>query len=176
MRFKETRLKGSYLVELDYHQDSRGAFARAFCAQEFKLLGLESNFVQSNLSTNKSAGTVRGLHHQNAPFSEVKLVRCIRGEIFDVIVDIRPSSETYLQYFSVILSESNSISIYVPRGFAHGYQALTDGATLHYMVSEPYSPTHESGLRYDDPTFRITWPVPVTCISDKDSSWPLVKR
>ena len=135
MRFEPTPLAGSFLIHLDPQVDARGTFARAFCAQEFAAKGLETLFVQANISTNVSAGTVRGMHFQREPDGEVKLVRCIKGTIFDVIVDMRAGSGTFLQWFGAELSEKNGTMMYVPRGFAHGYQALSDGATAFYLVS-----------------------------------------
>ena len=126
-------------------------FARAFCAQEFAAHGLETSFVQSNISTNARAGTVRGMHFQREPHAEVKLVRCIKGAIYDVIVDMREGSQTYLRWFGAELSDDNGLMMYVPKGFAHGYQALSDGATAFYMVSAFYAPQSEGGLRFDDP-------------------------
>jgi dTDP-4-dehydrorhamnose 3,5-epimerase len=176
MRFEPTPLGGAYLVHLDRRADPRGTFARAFCAQEFAAEGLETTFVQANISTNVRAGTVRGLHFQREPHAEVKLVRCCKGAIYDVVVDLRDESQTYLRWFAVELSEEGSVAMYVPKGFAHGYQVLTDGATVFYMVSAFYAPDAEGGLRFDDPKLAITWPRAVTDISDKDARWPLLPR
>lgn len=174
MRFAPIELVGAYLIHLDPRVDERGLFARAFCAREFADLGLETSFVQANFSTNRRAGTVRGLHFQRAPQAEVKLVRCVNGAIYDVIVDLREESPTYLRWFGAELTESNGIMAYVPRGFAHGYQALTDGATVFYMVSAFYAPDSEAGLRFDDPKLAVQWPQGVSEISDKDAQWPLL--
>lgn len=171
MLFKSTPLAGAYTIEVERFTDHRGDFFRTFCSDEFKEHNLEHNFLQANMSSNFKKGVLRGLHFQKGDASEVKLVRCVRGEIFDVIVDIRPNSNTYLQHFSAKLTEDNQTSIYVPRGFAHGYQTLTDGASVHYMVSALYTPGSEGGMRYDDPTLAIEWPLPPTEISAKDSSW-----
>jgi dTDP-4-dehydrorhamnose 3,5-epimerase len=149
-------------------------FARAFCAQEFAAEGLETLFVQANISTNTLAGTVRGMHFQREPHAEVKLVRCIKGSIYDVVIDMRKGSETYLRRFGAELSEDNGLMMYVPKGFAHGYQALTDGATTFYMVSAFYAPASEGGLRFDDPRLSIEWPRIVSDVSDKDAKWPLL--
>lgn len=149
-------------------------FARAFCAQEFAAQGLEGMFVQTNISTNTHAGTVRGMHFQREPHAEVKLVRCIKGAIYDVVVDMRQASETYLRWYGAVLSEENGVAMYVPKRFAHGYQALTDGATAFYMVSSFYAPHAEGGLRFDDPRLAIEWPRDVSDISDKDAKWPLL--
>ncbi len=169
-------LAGAYLIQPNPHRDARGSFERSFCAREFAEAGLESAFVQANISTNHAAGTVRGMHFQRAPHAEVKLVRCIRGAIFDVIVDVREESDTYLHWFGAELSEDNGYTMYVPKGFAHGYQAMTDGATAHYMVSAFYAPEAEGGLRFDDPKLSIEWPRAVSDISDKDKNWPLLPR
>jgi len=176
MIYKPTPLPGSYLVCLEPRTDERGMFARAFCAREFAENGLEFNFVQANISVNNHIGTVRGMHFQYPPHDEVKLVRCIKGSIYDIIVDLRQESPAYLQWFGAELSDGNGHMMYVPKGFAHGYQALCDGATAHYMVSAYYEPASEGGCRYDDPTFGISWPMPITNISDKDSAWPLIMK
>lgn len=174
MRFQPTILPGAWLVGLEPHADERGIFARAFCAREFANHGLVTTYVQANISTNRRRGTVRGMHFQRAPHAEVKLVRCIYGAIHDIIVDLRPESPAYLQSFGAELNSENGLALYVPEGFAHGYQAITDGATAHYMVSACYAPAHEGGVRHDDPALRICWPLPVTDISPKDASWPLI--
>ena len=175
MQFTESPLRGAYLVGLERREDDRGSFARAFCAREFAEHGLETAYVQANLSTNKKAGIVRGMHFQRAPHAEVKLVRCVAGAIYDAIVDLRQESPTYLQWFGAELSQDNGLMMYVPRGFAHGYQSLTDGAAVHYMVSAFYSPASEGGVRHDDPSIGIRWPRAVADISPKDGSWPLVE-
>jgi dTDP-4-dehydrorhamnose 3,5-epimerase len=175
MIFNETPLSDAYLIELERRSDDRGFFARAFCAKEFAAHGLETQFVQSNMSGNGQAGLVRGMHFQRGADAEVKLVRCVRGEIYDVIVDMRENSPTYLQWFGALLSADNGAMMYVPRGFAHGYQALNEGAVVHYMVSAYYAPTAEGGLRHDDPALGIQWPLPVSDVSAKDKAWPLLK-
>jgi dTDP-4-dehydrorhamnose 3,5-epimerase len=174
MRFKPMPLSGAYLIHLDPRVDARGTFARAFCAREFAEQGLTSSFVQANISTNVKAGTLRGLHFQHAPKSEVKLVQCVKGSVYDVVVDARRESETYLRWAGVELSEDNGVMIYVPAGFAHGYQTLTDAANVLYLVSEFYTPELEGGLRYDDPKLAIGWPRAVSDISEKDGRWPLL--
>ena len=176
MRFTPTPLAGAYLIHLDPRLDARGLFARAFCAQEFAAQRLETSFVQANISSNTRAGTVRGLHFQRAPHAEVKLVRCVKGVLYDVIVDLRERSDTYLRWFGAELSEDNGAMMYAPAGFAHGYQALSDGATAFYMVSAYYAPQAEGGLRHDDPKLAIAWPRAVSDISDKDAAWPLLPR
>lgn len=174
MQFDPTPLDGAFLIGLDRRSDDRGSFARAFCAEEFGAQGLETRFVQANLSTNARAGILRGMHFQTPPHAEVKLVRCVHGAIYDAIVDMRPESPSYLQTFGAELSQDNGLMMYVPRGFAHGYQSLTDGATAHYMVSAFYAPGAEGGLRHDDPALGIAWPLPVTDLSEKDRTWPLI--
>jgi dTDP-4-dehydrorhamnose 3,5-epimerase len=174
MRFAPIDLAGAYAIHLEPRQDARGSFARAFCAQEFAARALETAFVQANISVNARAGTLRGLHFQRAPHEEVKLVRCVKGAVYDVIVDLRDGSPTFRQSFGTELSEANGLMLYVPKGFAHGYQALTDGATVFYMVSAFYAPENEAGLRYDDPKLAIRWPRPARDISDKDAQWPLL--
>lgn len=174
MTFEQLSLNGAWLIGFEPREDDRGNFARAFCALEFAKYGLTTTYVQSNISTNKYAGTVRGMHFQRAPHAEVKLVRCIRGAIYDIIVDMRPDSPTYRRSYGVEMSEKNGLMLYVPEGFAHGYQALTEGATAHYMVSAFYAPEAEGGVRHDDPLLDVQWPIPVSHISGKDASWPLI--
>ncbi len=174
MTFQETNLKGAWLIGLEPRTDDRGTFARAFCVKEFGAHGLATTFVQANISTNKRRGTVRGMHFQRAPHAEVKLVRCIHGAIHDIIVDLRPDSPTYRQSFGAELSAENGLALYVPEGFAHGYQALTDGATAHYLVSACYEPSTEGGVRHDDPALTVCWPLPVSDLSVKDAAWPLL--
>ncbi|GAA6160688.1 dTDP-4-dehydrorhamnose 3,5-epimerase [Ruegeria sp. HU-ET01832] len=176
MIFQETPLSGAYLIELERRGDDRGFFARTFCAQEFAAQDLVTNFVQGNMSLSRDAGTLRGLHFQHAPAQETKLIRCVAGALFDVIVDIRPGSKTYLQSFSAELSAQNGLAMYVPKGFAHGFQTLQPDSVASYMVDEYYSPQDEGGFRYDDPALRITWPHEVTEISAKDTSWPLIEN
>ena len=172
MIFTETPLKGAFVLDVDRKADDRGHFARTFCMREFEEHGLRTATAQRNLSFNHKAGTLRGMHYQIAPATETKLVRCTRGRIWDVIIDLRPDSPTYLRHFGVELTEDNQRALYVPEMFAHGYQALTDGAEVDYQVSEFYTPGQERGLRWDDPAFGIEWPMEVTVISDKDASWP----
>jgi dTDP-4-dehydrorhamnose 3,5-epimerase len=174
VRFEPTGLAGAYLVHLEPRVDERGLFARTFCAKEFGAQGLETAFVQTNISTNARAGTVRGLHFQRAPDAEVKLVRCVKGALYDVIVDMRENSPTYRRWFGAELSDDNGIAMYAPKGFAHGYQALSDGATVFYLVSAFYAPQAEGGLRFDDPKLAITWPCAVSDMSGKDVQWPLL--
>jgi len=174
MRFAETKLAGAYIVEPQLHEDSRGLFARTYCAREFREQGLADVFVQCNTSWNARKGTVRGLHYQLPPSSEVKLVRCTAGALWDVIIDLRPDSETYLQHVAVELTASNRLALYIPGMFAHGFQALEDATEVFYQMSEFYAPKLARGIRYDDPKIGIKWPLPVTSISDQDLSWPLL--
>lgn len=171
MQFTETRLKGAFVVDLELKPDHRGAFARAFCTSEFEAQGLKPSVAQINLSFNHKAGTLRGMHYQVSPACETKFIRCISGAIYDVIVDLRPDSPTYLQHFGIELSADNRRALYIPELFAHGYQALTDGAEVIYQVGEFYTPGCERGFRYDDPAFQIEWRLPVSEISEKDLSW-----
>lgn len=174
MIFTETALRGAFIIDLELREDERGGFARTFCMNEFEAHGLKPEVAQCNLSFNHRAGTLRGMHYQLSPAAETKLVRCTRGAILDVIVDLRPGSDTYLQHVAVELSEGNRRALYVPELFAHGYQALTDGAEVSYQVGEFYTPGYERGLRHDDPRLGIAWPLPVSVISEKDAAWPLL--
>lgn len=174
MIFVEAPLPGAYTLDLEPRVDARGFFARAFCAEEFAAHGLRFETVQMNLSRNRSKGTLRGLHYQVAPAAEAKLVRCIRGAVHDVIVDVRPGSPTYLRHFAAELSAENRRALLVPEGFAHGFQTLTSGAEVLYQVTASYAPACERGLRYDDPALGIAWPLPVRTISEKDQAWPML--
>lgn len=175
MQFTQTKLKGAFIIDLEQKSDNRGFFARTFCAKEFAEQGLKPTVAQGNSSFNYQQGTLRGMHYQVAPATETKLVRCIQGAIYDVIIDIRPDSPTYMKHEGVELTAENRRSLYVPEMFAHGYQTLTDNAEVIYQVGEFYTPGYEKGLRYDDPAFGIKWPLPVSVISEKDKDWPLMK-
>jgi dTDP-4-dehydrorhamnose 3,5-epimerase len=175
MRFTETKLTGAYLIDLERREDSRGYFARTFCSREFEEHGLSSKVVQCNVAFNHRKGTVRGLHYQAEPASEVKLVRCLRGAIYDVIVDLRPESPTYRQHLGVQLTAENALQLFIPEGFGHGYQTLTPEAELMYLTSEFHAPACERGIRYNDPALGIQWPLPVTILSEKDACWPLLE-
>jgi dTDP-4-dehydrorhamnose 3,5-epimerase len=175
MRFVATELEGACLVEPEPHKDSRGFFARTFCAQEFRGHGLTDTFVQCNTSWNAQRGTIRGLHYQLAPSCEVKLVRCTAGSLWDVIVDLRPESPTYLRHLGVELTAINRRALYIPAMFGHGFQTLEDGTEVFYQMSEYYMPELARGLRYDDPKLGISWPLEVTSISEKDQSWELLR-
>lgn len=173
MIFKETNLRGAFVIELEKRVDERGFFARAWCRKEFEANGLDTNLVQSNLSFSRKAGTLRGMHYQAAPFEETKLVRCIRGAIYDVIIDLRQDSPTYKQWIAVELTEDNYRMLYVPKGFAHGFQTLVDNVEVFYHVTQFYTPGAERGIRWNDPQFGIKWPeVQNRIISEKDRSWP----
>ena len=174
MIFHETKLAGAYIVELDRRADLRGFFARSFCAAELKEHGVDFTPAQANISHSNLKGTLRGMHYQGAPVSETKFIRCIRGAVWDVIIDMRPDSPTYRQHLGVELSADNGRAIYVPDNFAHGNQALTDAAELFYLMGGAYTPGFERAVRYDDPAIGIEWPLPVTVIDQKDQSWPLL--
>jgi dTDP-4-dehydrorhamnose 3,5-epimerase len=172
VKFVPTPLEGAYLIELEKRGDHRGFFARFFCEREFAEAGLETRFVQVNNSLTAARGTLRGMHLQLPPAAEVKVVRCIRGALHDVIVDLRPDSPSYLKWFGADLSADNRVMMYVPRGFAHGFMTLTDDAEALYLVSAFYSPATERGMRFDDPQFGIRWPMPPEEMSAKDREWP----
>ena len=169
--FTETKLKGAFVIDLDRKQDARGFFARAFCQEEFKAHGLKLLIAQGNVAHNIRKGTIRGMHFQFPPAAETKLVRCTRGAILDIIVDLRPESPTYLQHVVVDLNEDNQRALYVPERFAHGYQTLHDNTDTSYSVGEFYSPANESGILYNDPRLGLRWPLPVTVVSDKDQKF-----
>ena len=172
MRFETTGLDGAWLVQLEPRQDSRGFFARTFCVDEFGAQGLAAEFPQHSISRSFNKGTVRGMHFQREPHAEVKLVRCLNGAIWDVIIDMRPDSPTSRQWRAFELSDENGCQLYIPKGFAHGFQTLSDNAEVNYLISEFHVPDAASGVCHDDPAFGITWPLPVTTISEKDLLWP----
>ena len=174
MIFTEMELVGAFIIDLERHEDDRGFFARAFCQREFVEHGIEPRIAQVNVAHNRRRGTIRGMHFQYPPAAETKLVRCTRGAILDVVVDVRPESPTYLRHVAVELSADNHRALFVPRRCAHGYQALADDSEMVYMAGDFYSPEHESGLRYDDPRIGIAWPLPVEETSPKDAAWPLL--
>ncbi len=174
MIFTETAVQGAYLIELNKLSDERGFFSRAFCSGEFANHGLEPSFVQANVSRNKQKHTIRGMHMQTEPFGETKLVRCTRGSVYDVLIDLRPGSPTFCQWVGVELTEESHNMLYVPKGCAHGYQTLCDEAEVFYLVSTSYHAENETGLRWNDPFFRIDWPEKANVtVSDKDQTWPL---
>lgn len=172
MIFTETKLPGAYLIDVEKREDHRGFFARAWCQREFEEHHLVPRVVQANISFNKQKGTLRGMHYQLAPYAETKLVRCVRGALYDVIIDLRPDSSTYMQWLGVELTAEDYRMLFVPEGFAHGFQTLVDNTEATYQVSQFYTPGAEGGVRYDDPAFGIEWPIDVQVISDKDRSWP----
>jgi dTDP-4-dehydrorhamnose 3,5-epimerase len=172
MIFNETALKGAFVLELEPRRDDRGFFARTFCEREFAAHGLNTTVAQANLSFNFARGSVRGLHFQYPPAAEAKLVRCTRGALLDVIVDLRPESPTYLQHLSVELSAENRRSLYIPERFAHGYQSLEDDTETMYQVGQFYTPESEGGLAFDDPRLAIDWPLPISNLSPRDQRWP----
>jgi dTDP-4-dehydrorhamnose 3,5-epimerase len=172
MKFTETPLQGAFVIDLEPHRDERGFFARTFCADEFAKREIDSRVVQCNLSYNLEAGTLRGMHFQQAPANEAKLVRCVRGVIYDVVVDLRPQSATYRRHFVVELSRENRRALFVPKLFAHGFQTLTDHAEVEYQMSEFHTPDAAGGFRYDDAAFAIRWPLPLSIISPQDLAWP----
>lgn len=173
MIFIETKLKGAYIIEPERLEDTRGFFARAWCKKEFEAHGLNSGLVQCNISFNKKRGTLRGMHYQASPYEEIKLVRCTMGMIYDVIIDLRPNSETYLGWIGVELTGDNRKMLYIPGGFSHGYQTLESNTEVFYQVSQFYSPESERGVRWDDPAFGIKWPeIENIIVSEKDRGWP----
>jgi dTDP-4-dehydrorhamnose 3,5-epimerase len=174
VRFTPTEIPGAFIIDLEPHVDERGFFARTFCAREFAEHGLSMAIAQVNTSYNHRRGTLRGMHFQAEPAPEAKLVRCISGAIYDVVVDMRPDSPTYLRHVGVELSAANRRQLFIPRLCAAGYQTLADETEVAYQVSEFYTPETERGIRHDDPALGIAWPVPVTEISAKDAAWPLL--
>lgn len=172
MIINQLPLKGAYTINLDKEEDKRGFFARFFCSKEFNDHGLDFSIVQMNTTLSKKRGTIRGLHFQRKPKVEKKIVRCIRGSIWDVIVDIRANSPTYGKWYGIELNDENRTMMYVPKGFAHGFQSLGDNVELIYLHSETYSKDHEAGLLYNDKALAISWPFPVTEISDRDKINP----
>lgn len=172
MRFMETRLSNVLLFIPEPVMDARGYFARTFCEREFAQKGLDIHFVQHSISVSKLKGTVRGMHFQREPHGEVKVVSCRQGSIHDVILDLRPGSPTYLMWQAFELSAQNRHHLYVPKGCAHGFQTLTDNAEVAYLISAFYEPSASTGVRYNDPAFGITWPLPPVEVSEKDKTWP----
>ena len=172
MQFHPTALCDVWLIHLEPVRDDRGFFARTFCGEEFAAHGLETSYPQHSISYSARTGTLRGMHYQRDPHSEAKLVRCVKGAIWDVIIDIRPGSPTYRKWQGFELSSVNGHQLYIPKGFAHGFQTLTADVVVNYLISETYEPRSASGLRYNDPSFAINWPLPVTEISEKDLQWP----
>ena len=176
MIFRETALRGACVIELEPHTDDRGQFVRTWCREEFASHGIDVEFAQSSVSINLEQGTVRGLHWQTAPHAEAKLVRCVRGAIYDVIVDVERGSPTFGSWIGITLTPPSQLMLYVPKGFAHGFQTLIDDTEVSYLLSSPYVAEAGRGLRYDDPALAISWPLPVSRISDRDRSWPLLDK
>ncbi|MFO1043994.1 MAG: dTDP-4-dehydrorhamnose 3,5-epimerase [Planctomycetaceae bacterium] len=172
MKFVRAELSGAWIVEPEFQCDDRGAFARVWCVDEFTQHGLNTSLVQCNISLNHRQGTVRGMHFQRPPHGETKLVRCTRGAILDVIVDLRPESPTFCRSMSCELSADNHRMLYIPPGFAHGFQTLTDNAEVHYQMSHEYHALSADGVRWNDPEINVTWPLAITSISDRDRQWP----
>ncbi|MDX2256969.1 MAG: dTDP-4-dehydrorhamnose 3,5-epimerase [Pseudanabaenaceae cyanobacterium bins.39] len=173
MKFLETKLKGAYVIELELISDHRGFFARSWCEQEFRDRGLNPNLVQCNISFNLQKGTLRGMHYQTKPHEEAKLVRCTQGSIYDVIIDIRPESDTFKSWFAIELSAANRTMLYIPEGFAHGFQTLEDNTEVFYQMAEFFHPESAQGIRWDDPAFQVEWISDRQVISQKDLSYPL---
>lgn len=174
MRFEPLRLRDAYRIDIEPRVDERGFFARIFCREEFAARGLETNWVQCSLSVNPRAGTLRGLHFQDPPHDEAKLIRCVRGRIHDVIVDLRPDSPTYLDHVACELDSDTRCALYVPRGLAHGFLTLVPDCEVHYWITNAYEPTAARGIRFDDPLLGIRWPRPIEVVSERDRAWPLL--
>jgi len=171
MIFTETPLRGAYVIDAEPHADFRGAFVRTWCADEFAAHGLDTRISQRSVSSNLKRGTLRGMHYQAAPEAEVKLVRCVRGAVFDVIIDLRRESSTFLRHFSLELTADNRRSLYIPEGFAHGWQSLWDDSELDYQMSVGFSPAHSRGVRWNDPAFGIRWPIAEPIMVARDASY-----
>jgi dTDP-4-dehydrorhamnose 3,5-epimerase len=176
MRFMDTPIPGAKVIDPSPHQDDRGRFMRAWCAREFAENGLSFAPVQANLGFSVRKGTVRGMHFQEAPALEAKLVRCTKGSMFDVVLDLRPESPSFRKWYGTELSADNGRMLYIPEGCAHGYQTLEEGTEMHYMASEFYTPSVARGVRFDDPAFSIQWPLTATAVSEQDRNWPLIER
>ncbi|NBC27275.1 MAG: dTDP-4-dehydrorhamnose 3,5-epimerase [Bacteroidetes bacterium] len=172
MKFTDTPIEGAVIIELEKHEDHRGYFARGFCKHEFKAQGLAHDIVQCNFSESRKKGTLRGMHYQVKPHQEVKMIRCIRGAIYDVIVDLRTDSPTYKKWFGLNLTDKHYKMLYAPKGVAHGFQTIEDKSVIFYMVTEFYNQEAEGGVRWNDPAFNIEWPLKVTEMSEKDRSFP----
>lgn len=171
MLFIETKLKGAFIVDLIRMEDKRGFFGRSWCNQEFSEHGLNSRLVQCNISFNNKRGTIRGIHYQASPYQEAKLVRCTMGAIYDVIIDLRPNSPTFKNWFAMELTAENRRALYVPEGFGHGFQTLQDNTEVFYQMTEYFHPEAAQGIHWNDPTFSIAWPLEILVISDKDNSY-----
>lgn len=176
MEFIATDIADLWAVTLQRHRDERGSFARLYCREEFARRGLFAELAQASLSVTRLAGTVRGMHFQRPPHAEVKLVRCVRGAIMDVVADLRPASPTYLRWQAFRLAPDGDVALCIPKGCAHGFQTLQDDCEVLYQMSTPYAAGHADGVRYDDPSLGIRWPLPVAMINDKDRLWPLLSE
>lgn len=176
MIFTKTNLQCAYVIDIEKKEDDRGFFARTFCANEFADNNLESKFVQANTSFNYKKGTLRGMHYQKSPYEEDKLVRCTKGSIFDVIIDLRKDSPTYKKWFGIELSAENRKSLFVPKGFAHGYMTLEDNSEVTYLVTQFYTPDADSGIKFNDPAFSIEWPITPVLVSERDLNHPEFKE
>ncbi len=175
MIFERCGIPDVLLIRLDERRDERGMFARTMCRDEFAAAGIDADFVQQNMSITCMAGTVRGMHYQRTPHAEGKLVRCVRGAVLDVVVDVRPDSPTYLRHEAFRLDDLNRHQLYIPPGIAHGFQTFVDNTQMSYLMTESYAPEFAAGLRYDDPVLAIGWPEPVTTVADRDRAWPLAE-
>ena len=175
MKFLKNKVNGSFVISLDKISDKRGFFARLFCKEEFVKNSIKFNIPQINTSESKKKGTIRGFHYQSGKSAEAKIIRCIRGSIYDVVIDLRKKSKTYMKYYGVTLSSSNRKMLYVPKGCAHAFQSLENNVELIYMVDHKYDPKKEKGVRYNDPAFNIKWPTKITTVSKKDKSWRYLK-
>jgi dTDP-4-dehydrorhamnose 3,5-epimerase len=172
MIFTETELSGAFLIEPERRQDDRGFFARTWCQQEFEAHGLGTQWVQCNLSFNNQKGVLRGMHYQIAPYAETKLIRCTMGAIYDVIIDLRPESPTFRQWLAVELTADDRRMLFIPAGFAHGFQTLADETEVFYQMSQFYAPEYARGVRWDDPAFKVSWPAEQRIISERDRGFP----
>jgi dTDP-4-dehydrorhamnose 3,5-epimerase len=172
MTFTETKLQGAFIIDIERFEDERGFFANTFTHEKFKELGLPTQFSQCSISFNKKKGILRGMHYQLSPKAQPKYVRCTKGSVYDVIIDLRPESATFCQWISVELSDDNHKILYIPRGFAHGFQTLTEKSEIFYQISEDYVPELASGVRWNDLKFNITWPNPSPILSERDASYP----
>jgi dTDP-4-dehydrorhamnose 3,5-epimerase len=175
MKFTESRIPGAWIIDVSEIHDDRGFFAMTWLPDEFTQRGLDPSLAQCNLAFNHKRGTLRGMHFQKAPHEQVKIIRCTRGALLDVIVDLRPASPAYRQWEAVELTADNHRMLYMPKGIAHGYITLTDGAEAYYHASTPWAPAAESGVRWNDPAFGIAWPFEPNIVSAKDNAWPLVE-
>lgn len=176
MKFERTSFSGVLIVRQERNNDERGYFTRLICEEEFAREGLQTRFSQTSLSFNCKAGTVRGMHFQHAPHAETKLVRCSRGAIFDVVVDLRPEKPTFCQWQGFELSAENGVALYVPEGLAHGFQTLVDDSEVTYAITSPFVPGYGAGVRWDDPAINVRWPLPIATIAERDRSWPLIDK